>query len=679
MTPRRARLVIFALGIVLSCPFARPGDREAALPDAAPSPLRYEIWVDLDSEKRMLHGREEITWTNTTRDTVPDMLFHLYPNAFRDENSTLMQEAAAETFFSRVRAKEGKWGGIDITSIGLADGRDLGPTAEFVTADEPRHPGDRTVMRIRFPEPVGPGQSVAVKIRFEEKVPGLGLRTGVYGDSYFIAQWFPKPGVYREGKGWACHEYHLNSEFFADFADFVVHITAPPRFVVGASGRLSLSAAAPDGRAVTHTFAQDRIHDFAWTAGPNFLRVERDFVAANEVTAREYAETAAELGLEPGDVRLPDVKMILLIDRAHAAQIDRHFKALRAAIKFYGLWYGPYPYPAVTMVDPPFRTGSGGMEYPTLFTAGTSLMKSSRALSPEGVIIHEFGHGYWYGLVANDEFEEAWLDEGLNTYSTGRVLAEAYGPGEPPISILGFPLGWFLRLPAFFDWESDRAAAIHVVKLDPVITRSWEFYNTASYGANVYMRASTALTTLERLLGRGTMARILRTYHSRFRFKHPAGRDFIDVANEVAARDMTWFFEEFLAGTKDFDYGVASIRSDAKPAAPGMTLTTVTLRRFGEARLGGGESLKVKVVFKDGSEETRFWDGRARWTRLTFEKKSEAEYAVIDPETVWLLDSNLANNSRRVRPAPGGILRLAAKTLFLFQNLLMAAGSLGGA
>jgi hypothetical protein len=694
---------IAALAALCSCLNALPG-MAAAAPDAATAALRYEIWVTLDPGQKMLHGREEIRWTNTSRDSVPDMRLHLYANAFRNEASTLMQEAAAETLFSRVEAKPGRWGWIDVTAIGLADGRDLKPSAEFVTADEPRHPGDRTVMRIRFPEPVAPGQSVSLKVEFEEKVPGLGMRTGVYGDSFFIAQWFPKPGVYEEGKGWSCHEYHLNSEFFADFADFSVHISTPSRFVVGASGKLAGSVRDAEGRALTHTYVQARIHDFAWTASPDFIRVEKDFIADREVTAREYAEAAGGLGLAPEDVRLPNVKMILLISRAHASQIERHFKALRAAIKYYGLWYGPYPYETVTMVDPPFRTGSGGMEYPTLFTAGTSLLTNGRTLSPEGVIVHEFGHGYWYGLVANNEFEEAWLDEGINTYSTGRVLAEAYGRGEPALSLLGFPLGWFLKLPMSYDFESDRAVAINTVEFDPVITKSWEFYGGASYGANVYMRASTCLNTLERLLGRGTMARIMRTFQSRFRFKHPKSRDFFEVASEVAGRDMSWFFEEFFTKTLDFDYGISSIRSAPKPAGfrgildvrgikkeinkagastPGKTgegttyLTTVTFRRFGEARVGPGESLKIKVVFKDGSEESRSWDGQGRWTRLTFETKAEVDYAVIDPAMIWLMDSNLANNSLRAKPVMGGILRLAAKALFILQNLLLSAGSIG--
>ena len=117
------------------------------------------------------------------------------------------------------------------------------------------------------------------------------------------------------------------------------------------------------------------------------------------------------------------------------------------------------------------------------------------------MIVHEFGHGYWYGLTATNEFEAAWLDEGFNTYSTGLVLARAYGPGAIPFNFKGIPLSSFLRIPRVFDFETNRVAAIQTVRFDPVTAWSWKFYNRGSYGANVYMRAATLLGTLEDLLG----------------------------------------------------------------------------------------------------------------------------------------------------------------------------------
>ena len=707
-----------AVLLLCTVPFLFWGKVRAAGQDAVPlvlnAPvLRYEIWVELDAAAKMLRGREDIVWTNRGREPVPDMLFHLYWNAFKNSASTFFREEAEETLFAqRSEPEDGDWGWVDVTGIRLADGRDLGPTKEFVRPDLPLRDGDQTVLRVRFPEPVKPGDNVRLRLEFESKIPRTVARSGYYRNSYFIGQWFPKPGVYEEGKGWNCHAYHLNSEFFADFADFTVHITVPQGFQVGASGKEAGVQVDGSAHKATHTFSQSMIHDFAWMADPRYIRVERTFVAAKEVSPREYRETAALLGLPLAEVKLPDVRMILLIAPEHEGQVDRHFKALSAAIKYYGLWYGPYPYETVTMVDPPFRTESGGMEYPTLFTAGTGVLPSADVLSPEGVIVHEFGHGYWYGLVANNEFEEAWLDEGVNTYSTGRVLAKAYGPGAFSLDILGIPLASVFRMPKVLDYETDRAAAIATVKYDPVFTPSWLFYNSGSYGANVYSRASTCLNTLEQLLGEQTMARVMRTYGMRFRFRHPKTADFVRVVNEVSGRDMAWFFDELMGNTLNFDYGIASVVSEEKPKysrgvfdvdgkkqeltsakirdleavpkdkLPGRRaaekseyVTTVTLRRFGEARVRGGTPIKLVVAFEDGSRETRLWDGQDRWARVVIVKPAKALWARVDPDVVWLIDSNFANNSFLVQPVRRSLLKLLSRLIFTAQNILQLASS----
>ena len=685
---------------------------QAPASPASGSPgLRYEIWVELDAAEKVLVGKEEIVWTNPTKDSVPDMLLHLYWNAFKNEASAYLREAAEETMFRGGEApKDGEWGYIDITDIRLADGSDLKPSFEYVTPDGLETAGDETVARISFPVPVEPGESVHLRLEFRSKIPRTVARSGYYKNSFFIGQWYPKPGVYEEGKGWNCHAYHQNSEFFADFADFVVHITVPRGYVIGSSGKAADTRTDESAGTTTTTFRQTMVHDFAWMTDPRYLKVERDFVASKEVTPEEYEDTAKLLGLSLDDIRLPDVKMILLIAPEHKGQIERHFRALRAAIKYYGLWYGPYPYKTVTMVDPPFRTESGGMEYPTLFTAGTGVLTSKHELSPEGVIVHEFGHGYWYGLTATNEFEAAWLDEGFNTYSTGLVLARAYGPGAIPFAFKGVPLSLFLNVPKVFDFETNRVAAIQTVRFDPVTAWSWKFYNRGSYGANVYMRAATVLGTLEGLLGEPAWPRIMRTYHMRYRFAHPTKTDFLGVVNEISGKDMTWFFDELLDATRPFDYGVSDLSSvkvpahlrgvfdtagareewtdkkireaeaaAAKPAegaAPQTAYrTTFVLRRYGEARVGGDARIQALVRFKDGTTETRTWDGQARWARFEIVKPVEVESVQVDPQGIWLIDENLANNSRGTDGLRRNTSKLMTQLLFTVQCLLHFIGS----
>ncbi len=151
---------------------------------------------------------------------------------------------------------------------------------------------------------------------------------------------------------------------------------------------------------------QEDVHDFAWTASRRFVERHSRF---------------DDPGYPPVDVRL-------LVQPEHAHLASRYLEAAKIALRTYGTWSAPYPYPQITVVDPAYGSSSGGMEYPTLFTGGASVLAPVELQSPEGVTIHEAGHQFWYGLVANNEFEEAWLDEGFNTYMTSKATDHSLGP-----------------------------------------------------------------------------------------------------------------------------------------------------------------------------------------------------------------------------------------------------------
>ncbi len=659
---------------------------------SAETGLKYDIDVRLDHGKRMLYGKEKIVWTNQTQDTVEDMYLHLYWNAFKNEKSAVGREyrRSGSSLF-RKRAAKSQLGWIEVTSISPVKGE-----PEFVMVDTPHPEGDETVMRVVFEEPVKPGETVTLNMEFKSRIPRTIMRTGYYQNGYFFGQWYPKPGVYEEGKGWNCHHFHKNSEFYAPFADFRVKMTVPQEFVIGSSGKQINIAKDHSKKTVTYTFEQKRVHDFAWTVDPDYIKVERDFIADKEVTPEEYKKVAAQLQLPVEEVKLSDVKMILLINPEHKDQIEKHFDALKGSIKYYGLWYGRYPYETMTLIDPPFRTACGGMEYPTLITAGTGYYKSESRMVPEYVTIHEFGHNFWYGLCANNEFEEAWLDEGINSYSDGKVAKALFGNPRIPLPVMGIPMERYVRNFRVDKTFLNRASAIFVAKVDPVFTNSWEFMNGSSYSSNVYGRAATVIESLERILGEDMMLRVLRTFHMNFRYKHPETADFIETVNKVTGRDFNWFFEEFMNSTRAMDYGIGSVtvkkvREPAgyfrkngkqvnfpkgeKESKEDLYESTVLVRNFGEARVGGDVKIKVRMVFDDGKEKIELWDGASSWKRYTYQGKSQIVHAELDPDRVFLMDSNFTNNSKRVEADGRASKRWGSKLLFWIQNLLMFTSS----
>jgi len=490
----------------------------------------------------------------------------------------------------------------------------------------------------------------------------------------------------RVAGGWNCHQYHAHSEFYADFGDYHVEITLPSRFVVGATGRHVTRRVNLDGT-TTHVFEQTDVHDFAWAADPRFLEVRRAFVAHEEVSSEEYREVARLLGRTPDDVRLDDVEIVLLLQPPHAPQAERQIAAAKAALKWYGLWYGRYPYSTLTVVDPaPGAGGSAGMEYPTFITGGTLFVFNrwpfDRLLWSEETIIHEFGHNYWQGMVASNEFEEAWLDEGFTTYSTGKVLERAYGPWR--VQAFG------LRLGRFEGWRVANGPA-HV--FDPIRGPAWGV--SPDYRFAIYTRAALTLQTLERLIGEEAMARVLRTYHERWRFRHPASEDFYAVASEVSGRDLDWFFEETIESPGFLDYEVAAVRTERSappqgiledgaaatssappeeaedtPADEESWRSVVHVRRHGEVVL----PVEVELQFEGAPPERRHWDGRDRWVRYEVIGPHPLFAAVVDPDERLVLDANRLNNARRVRSDGRTAAYWGARWTFWLQLVLSLVG-----
>jgi Peptidase family M1 domain len=609
----------------------------------SPRNASYTITARLDPASRTLTGEQLLTWRNIASIPAASLQFHLYYNAWRNTRSTWMREQILGGSDEIAAAPESDWGWIDVISVKLigTSGAPVDVTSRlrFIAPDD-GNSDDRTVAEIPLESPVAPGETVNVQIAWSSRVPRTFARTGAVGNYYFLAQWFPKIGVL-EDSGWNCHQFHAATEFFADFGIYDVRLTVPDGWIVGASGIERSRRDEADGTTTHHYYAED-VHDFAWTTSPDYVERTERFSHAN----------------------LPSVAMRLLLQPEHARQADRHFEATHAALRYYGEWFGPYPYPNITIVDPAWQSGAGGMEYPTLFTAGSRLLAPRRVAQPEGVTVHEAGHQFWYGLVASNEFEHAWMDEGLNTFSTARVLDQFFGPSYYSKRYFGGFVPW-----AFDDLRLTRAVDGNrlpgyrlAADLDAPSTPTWRYWPpTAS--AITYNKTALWLHTLERMLGWETLQRILSTYFTRYAFAHPKPENFFAVAKEVSGRDLTPFFDQVFRSSAVFDYGVevftserasdhgyfgdsGSRRFSADERVGESYRTTLVVRRFGDGILPVG----VRIRFEDNQEARWTWDGRDRWKRFDVDRPVRAASAEVDPDRVLLLDVNYTNNSRSLAP-----------------------------
>jgi aminopeptidase N len=614
----------------------------------SPRNANYSIDARLDHATRTLTGRETIRWRNISADTATELRFHLYWNAWRNAESTWMRERRMGG--NREATQPDAWGSCDVKTIRVA-GVDLTASKRFIAPDD-GNAADQTVMSVPLPTPVAPNETVEIEITWTSKVPRPFARTGYVGDYYFIAQWFPKIGVL-EDAGWHAHQFHAATEFYADFGVYDVRLTVPAGWVVGASGRETSRTNNADGT-TTHAYRGEDIHDIAWTTSPRFIEARRTF---------EHST-------------LPRVEMRLLLQPEHAEQEQRHFDATAACLRYYGEWFGAYPYGYVTIVDPAYQSGSGGMEYPTLFTAGSRWIAPRAVTQPESVTVHEAGHQFWYGIVASDEFEHAWMDEGLNTFSTARAIDRAFNPNFHAQRYFGGFIPWvFYDIPVSRETDGNRLTGYRAVaETDAQSTPTFRYW-PGSAGAITYNKTALWLNTLERYLGWDRLQKGMSTYFERWKFRHPKPDDFFQALNEASGQDLTWFLGEAYQGSNVFDYSLQEFTSEAIGAGPSAAgaryRTTVVAQRLGEAIF----PVEVVTTFRGGNQVTERWDGRERRRIYVYERRERAVTAQVDPGRVLLLDVNYTNNSRTLEPRTDeATLKWSLKWMIWLQDLMLTYG-----
>ncbi|AJY74988.1 M1 family metallopeptidase [Paenibacillus beijingensis] len=561
----------------------------------------YQIDVKLDASGKILTGTETVTWKNPGKKPVSELYFHLYPNAFLSENTTFMKESGGK--LRKDKATENSRGYMKLESFKTMDGDSLLPRLHYVQPDD-GNKDDFTLAKLRLPEPVYPGAEVALKIGFKVKLPEVFARMGYAGNFVMAGQWFPKLAAYETAdsgghkEGWNAHQYHGNSEFYSDFGLYTVNIQVPASYKVAATG-IQTKVPKMAGENKIYQFYAEDVHDFGWAASPDFV----------------YEEEAYSTSGVPG------VRIKLYLDPLHADLKDRYMHAAKSALAKYAKWYGEYPYSTLSIVVPPAGgNGAGGMEYPTLITAFAAESKTP-GYGLERTVVHEIGHQYWYGMVATNEFEEAWLDEGFTSYSEDKVMQSEYGI-EP-------------NSPLEASYMTDPA---------PLKLLSWSYGSNDRYADNVYTRAKLVLEGIENRVGANTMRAILRTYFQTYKFKHPTTADFQNVVERVTKQNWTDYFSQFVYGSAMADYSVASVRVlPPGPGDSGKYGAEVLIRRSG----GANGPVTVEFRFADGSSAEKEWDGAASEMQYKLSSSSPLVWAAVDPVNRNVLDNKHINNFMR--------------------------------
>jgi hypothetical protein len=671
------------------------GDHPATLSDQVVS---YTIQATLDPLKHTVDARQTMTWRNRSNQPVSKIYLHLYLNAFEGPGSTFFTERRmfSGSGHSRGNAslKKGEWGYIELNKV-QQGGQDV--SWRFVQPDGgPKT--DQTVVELDLPQAVPAQGTLSLDIDFHDQLPRVVERTGWFGDFHLVGQWFPKIAVLElagergaTAPRWNAHEFHFQSEFFADYGNYDVKLTVPKGYTVGAVGE-EQGAPVESGDKVTHHFVQTDVEDFAWVAAPGYKVQHTTWTG-------------------PGS---PKVDVQVIYPPEYQASAPPVLKATTDSLTYFSDTLGAYPYKTITAVVPPYNADeAGGMEYPTFFTAEGYDKVTPDTMSQymiDFVTIHEFGHGYFMGILGSNEFEEPMLDEGMNQYWDDRMLVDRKQDIWVTTPLLS-KLGIAPRLNVF---EAERLSGVVGIGVpaDSLDSNSWDRLSSSSYGS-VYSRTAATMRTLENLLGHEVMGKAMKVYYERWKFRHPDAADLRDALAEGSGKPelVNAIFASQVYGTDKVDASVVSIdneeqlprtgtevrdgkrvtltakdvdkqiddaraawkkaNKDAKHGGPYPWLSTITVRRTGAA-----VPRSVLVKFADDSSETVPWNDASRWKRITFTKPVKAVSATVDPGQKILLDANTLNDSRSTKSDGAASRRWSADVASFFQTFYALMGTL---
>lgn len=611
MTSLRSRLLPLLVSLLVALP---------AVADAWQQRVFYTMDVRLSPEERTLVGRQRLVYYNNSPDTITYVYYHLFYRAFR----------SGSMFFRLNRTEEQQrldprlQGDVRIDTLSQ-DGAPLRWTI------------DETIARVELDHPVLPGDSTVLEMSWFTRIPIL-IRRGGYqspeGIEFSMAQWYPKIAAYDQS-GWH-PDIYVKREFYGVFGSYRVSITLPAQYVVAATGTLlnpevvrcgyefsnrdTVILYPASGTGVkTWVFQADSVHDFAWSADPDYF---------HEIT------------------HVDGVTIHLLAERNVRGYWTSAAGAARSIMAYYSRRFGNYAWPSFTIA----QGGDGGMEYPMIVLVTGYRTEASLA----GVIAHETAHQWFYGMLGNNETDEAWLDEGFAEYLTDQAKRDTLG-------IIGteHPYTGLNRL-VYPWWFSPYTAVESYYRLallgldEPLSTPHDRFLNDAS-SALVYHKGHAVLGMLQTMLGDSVFDEGMRRYVRAWRWRHPTTRDFEREMERTSGMRLDWFFNQWITLGRHCDYSLDALSS--VESADGWTTEIEMSRDDGIAM-----PLIVELTYASGTAERMFvpidlwrrpdirlvgprWDWVDRKYHTAITTPEEVVSAVIDPDGT-LLDLDRTDNRR---------------------------------
>lgn len=548
----------------------------------------YKMDIDFNVETNRFEGQQFLVYTNNSPDTLDRVFYHLYFNAFQPNSMMDKRSRMIEDPDGRILDRIYHY---DETEIGYQKIESLTQDGESV-----EYSVEGTVMEVTLDKPVLPGTQTVFEMNFNAQVPLQTRRSGrdnSEGVRYSMSQWYPKISEYDE-QGWHPNPY-IAREFHGVFGNFDITIHIDREYVVAATGYLQnpeqigygyetadQQVQKPDSEKLSWRFKSDYQHDFMWAADPDYVHVTAQ--VPDGPLLRFFYQT------DP---------VVENADEENQGQLLSNWEALPEftikAFEYMNEHFGEYPYDEYMVI----QGGDGGMEY----IMGTLITGNRSFGSLVGVTVHELVHAWYQGVIANNESQYYWIDEGFSTYASNRIMAELFPDRGSNNPFAGSYRGY--RIIANSDIE------------EAMDTHADHFVRNRAYDTAAYTKGAIFLHQLSYVIGNDAFDRGIKRFYEEWKFRHPTGKDFLRVMEKESGMVLDWYYEYWITSTKTIDYAIAKVGDSG-------SATEVVIEKKGLMPM----PLDIEVELKDGTIRHYYIPMRIMWGEK--DNEYDAERAVLD-------------------------------------------------
>ncbi len=604
--------------------------------------VNYKIDVALDDRAQVLTGQIEMVYINHSPDALPVIWLHLWGNAFKNRRTAFAKQ--------KLKHGDGRFYFATDSTLGYYKKLDFAVNGEKATWKfDPENPD---IAVVTLAQPLAPGARLTLSTPFELHIPASYSRLGHVGESYQITQWYPKPAVY-DNRGWHAMPYLDQGEFYSEFGNFDVRITLPENYVVGATGVLQNASEVaflnkkeaesrekllgkinpkadpfPPSSATQKTlrYTAERVHDFAWFADKRFMVVRDTAHLASGRTVDCWA----------------------MFTNSNAELWKKGAFYVRRSVEFYSEKVGEYPWPQATAVHSALSAG-GGMEYPMI----TVINDASSAKSLDEVITHEVGHNWFYGLLASNERDHPFLDEGFNSYYEQRYMKQYWGGGDLSDANTSMPKWLFKPKEQGSLIELGYLALAREQMATPPDSPSDDFKELA-YGLEVYMKTALAMAWLEQASGTVKFDAAMHDYFRDWHFRHPYPED-VQASLKKSGLDADWFFQS-MQTERQADIALKNVQAENGAWKLDVENKGDLAAPFSVTAMQDGKPLS-----------TQWYPATTEAAQVVNFPATPADAFVIDYQHATL-DVNRKNNTRRVNGLLPGLEPLQLKLVQPIEN-----------